>query len=489
MSKKLKILFVASEVAPLVKTGGLADVAYALPRALRKEGHDVRVIMPGYRTIPEAYWGSSRGTCYVNLDSVPQYGAWRESVVPETDVPLYLIEHDGYFNRQHPYAYNGHEYDDNLERFCFFSMAVLDSIAQLGWRPNVVHCNDWHTAVIPAYLKTRFAAHPFWKGTATLLTIHNIRYQGRYGAYLLPKTGLDRSLFTSDCLEFYGDINLLKAGIRFATKINTVSRTYAHEIQTSAYGYGLDGFLRTRRLDLTGIVNGIDYDEWNPATDSYIPSRYSVEQLEGKKACKAAVQAELGFEVSSVPLFAMVSRLVWDKGLDLLTGALDTILAEDVQIAILGTGDPHYERALQCWMGRAPEKLRVILAHDEGLARRMYAGADFFLMPSITEACGLSQLYSLRFGTVPIVRKTGGLADTITDASPSNILKKTATGFVFRPPTSDAFARAVLRALRVYREPEVLHTLRLTGMRMDFSWERASRSYVELYQEAIEEES
>ncbi len=488
MTKHLKILYVASEVAPLMKTGGLADVAFALPRVLNRAGHDVRLAMPAYGSIAEAYLGERKGTCFVNIDSRTQFGAWRQSVLPETNVPLYLIEHEGYFNRPHPYSYNGHEYDDNLERFCFFCMAVLDSVAQTGWLPDIVHCNDWHTAIIPAYLKTRFAENPFWKGVASLLTIHNIRYQGRYRAELLPKTGLDPVLFNSECLEYYGDINLLKAGIRFATKINTVSRTYAREIQTPAYGHGLDGFLRTRRADLSGIVNGIDYSEWNPATDPYIPCAYSRTDMSGKKQCKAAVQRELGLSVSDAPLFAMVSRLVWDKGLDVVTNALDRLIREDLQIAILGTGDPHYERALQCWAGREPSRLRVILAHDEALARRLYAGADFFLMPSLTEACGLSQLYGLRYGAVPIVRKTGGLADTITDASPSNILKGTATGIVFRPPSSEAFVRAVFRALRMYRDPKTLTQIRETGMGADFSWERASRSYEELYRKAIAEE-
>jgi len=485
MSQKLKVLFVASEAAPLVKTGGLADVAFALPRALNAQGHDVRVAIPCYGSIPEAYRGDLRGTCFVNVDSRTQFGAWRESHLPGTNVKAYLVEHEGYFNRPHPYFQNGNEYGDNLERFCFFCMGVLDSVAQTGWRPDIVHCNDWHTAVVPAYLKTRLAEHPFWKGVASLLTIHNIRYQGRYSAGLLPKTGLDPSLFTPECLEFYGDINLLKAGIKFASKINTVSRTYAREIQTPAYGHGLDGFLRTRRADLVGIVNGVDYEAWDPASDPHVPVKFFLDDLSGKRQCKELLQREQGLPGCEAPLFVMVSRLVWDKGLDLVTNALDRLLLEDLQLVILGTGDPHYERTLECWTARAPDKIRVILAHDEALAHRLYAAADFFLMPSLTEPCGLSQMYALRYGAVPIVRKTGGLADTVVDASPANIMKGTATGIVFRPPSAEALVRGVFRALRLYAEPEVLKKVRHAGMSADFSWERASRAYVDLYRKAM----
>ena len=485
MARALKILYVSSEMAPLVKTGGLADVSLALPRALRELGHDVRVAIPCYGSIPQDYWGERRGTCYVNLNSATQFGALREFRVPGAGVPVYLIEHDGYFGRPHPYSRNGYEYEDNLERFCFFSMAVLDGVGQTGWRPDLVHCNDWHTAVIPAYIKTRLEDHPVWGRMPTVLTIHNLGYQGRYHASLLPRTGLDPRLFTPDCLEYYGDINLLKAGIRFAGKINTVSRTYAREIQTPAYGHGLDGFLRTRRADLTGIVNGVDYSEWDPASDPRIAAPFSVADLSGKHVCKKQIRKELGLDETDAPLFAMVTRLVCDKGLDLIVGGLERLLAENLQMMILGTGDPGYERALQHRAEQFSGRLAVAFTHNETLAHQFYAGADFFLMPSLTEPCGLSQMYSLRYGAAPVVRKTGGLADTVIDASPANILKGRATGVVFRPPTVEALVRAVYRSLRLYLEPSTFEAIRVMGMKMDFSWERASRAYVDLYRRAI----
>lgn len=484
MSKPLKILYVVSEVAPLVKTGGLADVAYALPKALREQGHDVRIALPLYATIPDEYRGRSRYTCFVNLSGPTQFGALRESVLPDTDVPVYLIEHNGFFHREHPYGYNGAEYEDNLERFCFFCMAVLDGAAQLGWKPDVVHCNDWHTAPLPAYLHTRFRQHPFWANTPVVFTIHNLRYQGLFPPALLPKTGFGPELFNPDCLEFYGRINLMKAGIAFATKINTVSRTYAREIQTPDYGHGLDGFLRTRKRDLTGILNGIDVARWNPARDPYLPIPYSLESLEGKTQCKRALLEQFGLPRNGAPLFSMVSRLVWEKGLDLVLAALESILKEGVQMIILGTGEPRIEAALERIAARYPHQLAVVLDHRESLAHLLYAGADFFLMPSYTEACGLSQMYSLVYGTVPIVRKTGGLADTVVDATPVNLSKGIATGLVFRPPTVPALRRAVLRAIRIYRESCVLRALQQAGMEQDFSWRRASKEYVELYQKA-----
>jgi len=485
MLDSLKILFVASEVAPHVKTGGLGDVANALPSALRRRGHDVRIAMPCYGAVPKENRGRRVGAFAVTTGSRTRRGVLREAQLPDVGAPMYLVEYDPFFRRDHPYGCGGKEYADNLERFCFFSRAVLEGVAQTGWKPDVVHCNDWHTAGVPAFLKTDYAGHPVWDGMPTVFTIHNLGYQGRYTAALFSKTGLDSELFTPKCFEFRGEINLLKGGIACANKINTVSRTYAREIQTSAYGHGLDGFLRSRRDDLTGIVNGIDYDEWCPAHDSMIASRYSAEDISGKQRCKASIREEIGLAPSEAPLFCMVSRLVWQKGVDLLVDALDRFLDRDVQLMVLGTGEGKYEESFERASARGPRQVAYIKGYDEPLAHRFYAGADFFLMPSLTEPCGLSQMYGLTYGTIPIVRQTGGLADTVTDVTPANLSKGRATGIVFRPPTADALLRAVLRAIRLYENPDALQNVRRAGMKEDLSWERASEEYVALYREAL----
>ncbi len=486
MPKPMRILFVAAEAAPLVKTGGLADVVRALPHALREQGHDVRLAIPCYGQIPEASKGKSIRTCYANLGGKTHIGCLRESVLPGTEVPLYLIEHDGYFRREHPYGYAaGHEYEDNLERFCFFCMAILDAIPQLEWRPDIIHCHDWHTGVLPAYLRLNLHPNPIWRGTPSVFTIHNLGYQGRFGGEHYANTGLPWELFTPEFLEFEGRVNLMKAGIGFASKINTVSATYAREIQTMAYGQGLDGFLRTRRADLSGIVNGIDYAEWNPAHDPHIAAHYNVEDMAGKARCKAALQDRLQLPASDAPLFCMVTRLVWDKGIDLVASAMEQLVSRGIQLAILGSGEPRLQVALEHAAARHPDQVSVVLGYNEPLAHQMYAGGDFFLMPSLTEPCGLSQMYSLAYGAIPVVRKTGGLADTIVDASPVNIAKNKANGIVFGPGAPEELARAVFRAIRLYEAPETLEEVRRLGMREDLSWRRASKEYVELYAEAI----
>lgn len=483
--RPLKILYVSSELAPLVTTGGLADVAAALPRALRAQGHDIRLAIPCYRTIPVEVRGNQYCLVVADLGAKTAYGALRESFVPGTEIPLYLVEHEGYFGRENTYGTGAYEYDDNAERFCFFSMAVLHGIAQTGWKPDIVHCHDWHTAAIPAYIKTRFAHTAAWRGMPTLFTIHNLAYQGRYKAHFLPNTGFDRSLFTPACLEYHGDLCLMKAGIAFASRLNTVSPRYAKEIQTAEYGEGLDGFLRTRAKSLSGILNGVDYTVWSPKADPLITRNYSVDDMSGKQACKRALQDLLELPRRDVPLFGMVSRIHWQKGVDLLAEALDAVMRMDIQVVILGKGDPYFERIL--WEGaqRYPNQMRVILKFDMVMSHQIEAGSDFFLMPSRFEPCGLSQLYSLAYGTVPVVRETGGLADSVCHVSERNLREGKATGIVFEPRTPDAVAEAMRQAVDLYRKPKVLEAVRSQGMRQDFSWDRSSRAYVRLYREAI----
>ncbi len=485
MSDCLNVLYVCAEVAPFAKTGGLGDVAYALPRVLKKQGHDVRIAMPCYATVPAEARGVSRHEVTADYCYPRMRGVLRESRLPNSDVPLYLLQQDEYFDREYFYGPPGSEYEDNLERFAFFCGAVLDGVRQTGWRPDVVHCNDWHTCLIPAYLRTRFSHDEFWGRVPTVLTIHNLIYQGIYPAWRLPHTGLPWDLFHADCLEFYGDINIMKGGIRFATKINAVSRRYASEIQSGEQGAGLEGFLRTRSYDLTGILNGVDYEEWNPSKDPYIAANYCAEDLSGKEACKDALRKELKLPNVSHPLIGMVSRLVWQKGIDILIEALDDLMTLDLQLAVLGTGDPIYEDALLDKAEEYPDKLHVELRYDDRRAHVIEAGADFFLMPSHFEPSGLSQLYSLAYGAVPIVRKTGGLADTVTDASKANLAKEIATGIVFEAATAGALVDAVRRALQLYKDRKAYREVQIRGMREDFSWDRASRSYAKLYREAM----
>lgn len=486
MTRPLRILSVSSEATPLVKTGGLADVCGALPAALRALGHDVRIALPCYGTIPDKNRGEQVAPCTAQLDGSPIHGAVRQAAIGETQIPLYLIEHDAYFDRPHPYGVDGAEYPDNLERFCFFSMAVLDGVFRTGWEPDVVHCHDWHTAPIPAYVKTRLIDHPVWAGKPTVFTIHNMAYQGRYSSSLMPKTGLGWELFTPRYLEFYGDINLMKAGIIFASKLNAVSPTYAKEIQTEKAGCGLEGLLRTRGADLVGISNGVDTHIWNPSTDPYLEARFAWGDLSGKRICKLALQRQLGLPVAPhPPLFGMVSRLVWDKGVDMLLSSLPAILQHDVQIAILGSGETQYEVALKDVAAKYPEKLSVTIGYNEELAHRVYAGSDFYLMPSRVEPCGLSQMYGMIYGAVPVVHRTGGLADTVIDATPSNISKGRATGFVFNTWSQEAFLRCFTRALRGYEDDDMLDKLRRVGMTHDFSWTRSAQAYVNLFHRAI----
>jgi starch synthase len=407
------------------------------------------------------------------------------STIPGTDIPLYLIEHDGYFGRDDLYGDGVSEYEDNAERFCFFNLGVLHGIAQTDWRPDVVHCHDWHTAAMPAFIKTRVAHTPAWRGMPSLFTIHNMAYQGRHKAKYLPYTGLSPSLFTPDCLEFYGDLNLMKAGIAFASRINTVSPTYADEIQTPKFGEGLDGFLHTRARSLSGILNGVDYNVWHPSKDNLIPANYGHDDLSGKRACKEQLQKTLGLPVKDVPLIGMVTRLYWQKGIDLVVEALPKLLNMDLQLIILGTGDPQFERPLKQAAGLHADRLKFVMKFDLRIAHMIEAGSDFFLMPSHFEPCGLSQLYSLAYGTVPIVRQTGGLADSVVHIAQPNIRNGSATGIVFKEETAGALLDAVRQAVHLYDSEETLRAVQLAGMQSDFSWYSSADAYIGLYRQAM----
>lgn len=481
MTQPLKILFMTSEVAPLAVTGGLADVSAALPRALKESGHDVRIVLPFYGRLPGLPESARRGVCTAHLGGHTAHGGFWETRLPDSEIPLYLVEHDHYFRRGGIYDDGSHEYYDNAERFCFFSQAALDGIAGTGWKPDVVHCHDWPTAPVPIYLKTSLANHPFWRGVPVLFTIHNLGYQGRYSADRMRYTGFSAELFNPECLEYHGDLNLMKGAIIFSDRISTVSPRYAREIQTPEYGAGLDGILRARVRDLSGILNGADYTRWDPATDPHLPANYSAADPSGKAVCKRQFQHLVGLPESDAPLFGIVSRLVWQKGIDLITDSVH-LLPEDVaQVAVLGTGDPYYEQQLKALEQQRPDEIRVMLDFNVPVAHQLQAACDFFLMPSRYEPCGLSQYYSLKYGSIPIVRRIGGLADTVRDMSRVNGRRGVADGLAFVPVTPHSLQRRMLEAIDLYHDREAYQAVQKRGMAADYSWGRSCGAYVDLY--------
>ncbi|MBI3995822.1 MAG: glycogen synthase GlgA, partial [Nitrospirae bacterium] len=415
----MRILYAASEVSPFAKTGGLADVAGALPEALVRLGHEVKVIMPRYSVVDEKRWRlKPRGDLAVKLAGKDHTFHLWACHLADSPVEFFFLSNKGLFDRPGLYQEKGMDYPDNLERFSAFSRAVLEVPKKLNWQPDIIHGNDWQTALTFAFLKAHFSADSFYRKTGTVFTIHNLGYPGLFPAAEFAGLGLPPEYFTPDRLEFYGKLNLLKAGLVFAGVLNTVSPTYSREIQTPEFGQGLEGVLATRRADLFGILNGVDYRQWNPARDPAISHPYDARSLKGKRLCKEALQKECHLEVKEVPLVGMITRLTAQKGLDLVIEALDELMRMDLQLVVLGAGEPEMEQKLKAAMRRYSEQLSVRIQFDEPLAHRIEAGADLFLMPSSYEPCGMNQMYSLRYGTVPIVRKTGGQADTVEDATP-----------------------------------------------------------------------
>ncbi len=488
----MNILVATSEATPFAKTGGLADVCGALPVELARRGHDVAVIMPAYRVTRQS--GLPLEVTPVRFD-IPignriVGGRLLESRIPNSNVSVYLVENNDYFDRPELYREGGEDYRDNCERFVFFSRAVVEAIRLLNRPVQLVHANDWQTGLVPAYLKIEYCHTHGYETIASLFTIHNMAYQGLFWHWDMLLTGLDWKYFNFRQLEYYGKLNLLKTGILFADTITTVSPRYAHEIQTSEQGFGLEGVLASRAADLHGVLNGVDYQEWCPKHDPRLPVRYSVENwAQGKAACKMAVQREMGLPARpEVPLVGLVGRLADQKGLDLVEEVIQRwVDSEDVQWAILGTGEPKYHDLLGRLSRNHPQKVAARLSFSNDLAHRIEAGSDIFVMPSRFEPCGLNQMYSLRYGAVPVVRATGGLADTITDATPDNLAAGKANGFVFDDYTSFALEHALRRACDAYRQqPKIWERLVTTGMRQDWSWARSAETYEQLYAKTIE---
>ena len=473
----MKILYVAAEAVPFAKTGGLADVAGSLPKALKADGVDVRVIMPKFGKIPEAYRNAME---HVYDGELPV--AWRKKYVGldkyELDgVTYYFVDNEEYFNREGFYGY-----DDDAERFSFFSRAVLDLLQAMDFWPDVIHTNDWHAGLVNVFLKLDHMGDARYERIKTVYTIHNLKYQGVFPKDVMPDVlGLDWKYFNNGDLEFYDAVNFMKGGIIYADAITTVSKTYAKEIQYPYFGEHFDGLLRSREQDISGIVNGIDYSVYNPRTDKYIFETYDEESLDRKLDNKIALQKSLGLpERRNVPLIAIVSRLVEPKGMDLVVRMMDEILQhEDIQLVVLGTGEKRYEDWFKGLAWRYPKKVSVNIYFSNELAQRIYAGADIFLMPSKYEPCGIGQLIALRYGTIPVVRQTGGLKDTVQQY---NKYTQEGNGFVFENYNAHEMMYALKRALSFYGNYEIWHKIQLNAVQADYSWKRSAKEYEALYE-------
>ncbi len=484
----MRVLFVTAEAVPFAKTGGLADVAGAVPKALRALGEDVALIMPCHRQTRQKFGGQISDTglrLSIPTGALTHDAAILRTTLPATDVPVYLVDHPGFFDREQLYGTPTGDYPDNAERFIFFSKAVLAATKALRWAPDIYHCNDWQAAMVPVCLKTTCAADVFYHNSRSLLTIHNLAYQGVFPADAFALTGLAQEHFNWRELEFYGKLNLLKGGIVFADLLSTVSRRYAAEIQTKEFGCGLEGVLAERSASLHGILNGIDYSVWNPATDPLIPANYGPDDLTGKAICKRKLQELCGLPQRDVPLLGIISRLDEQKGLDLIAAILGDLARLDVQFVLLGTGKQQLQDLFTDFGKQYPDKMAMHIKFDNQLAHQIEAGCDIYLMPSRYEPCGLNQLYSLKYGTVPVVRKTGGLADTVTNCTPTSLAKGVANGFSFQSYSPQALLHTIRRALRLHANRLAWQRLMRIGMRQDWSWEHSARDYRELYRKAL----
>ena len=472
----MRILFVASEGLPFSKTGGLADVAEALPKALVAQGHDVAVVLPRYRN-------TQIKNIVIKSLTIPMGTSLRFPRIADGarpgSVQYFFVDDPQYFDREQLYGVGGRDYPDNAERFAEFARAAIELAKQL-WMPDVIHCHDWQSALVPVLLRTAYTPDPQLSGIPVIFTIHNMGYHGLFARDALARIGLPDSLFRIDALEFFGHLNYLKGGLLFSDYLTTVSRKYAEEIQTTEYGQGLDGVVRTRADHLVGILNGVDYSVWNPEVDSLIATRYSASDLSGKQACKRDLLAafQLPEENLQRPLIGIVSRFADQKGFDLLAQVADELMREDMAIVALGSGEAKHERMFRELSQQFPERLAVKIAYDNTLAHKIEAGADIFLMPSRYEPCGLNQIYSLRYGTVPVVRATGGLDDTIEPFDPAS---GRGTGFKFSEYTGPALLAALHEALATYGHKTAWRRLQANGMAKDFSWNASALEYGRLY--------
>jgi starch synthase len=475
------VLIIGSEALPFAKTGGLADVLGALPPALARLGWDVTVALPRYRGVET---GSRVGGFPLTVGGQGHDVTLYEA--PLDGARALLIDIPALFDREELYGVGSADYPDNPRRFACLVRAALEYAGGAPSAPSVVHAHDWQAGLAPVYLKTRFGGHRTLGAAPCVFTIHNLAYQGTFEPDWLPRLDLSRDLLGVEALEFWGRISLLKGGINYSELITTVSPRYAAEIQTPEFGFGFDGILRRRSADLVGVLNGIDVEQWNPAGDPHLPAPYGADDLAGKHAAKRAVLDRYGLLSDDAalkrPLVGMISRMVDQKGFDLIAALPSEIAGLDASFVVLGTGEPRYQDYWRGLAARHPERIGARIGFDEGLAHLIEAGADLFLMPSRFEPCGLNQMYSMRYGTVPVVRRVGGLADTVRDYSPGH---PDATGFVFEEYTPAALLAALSRALALFREPAAWRALQLAGMRQDHSWDRSAREYVKIYERAM----
>lgn len=477
----LKILLLSAEVVPFAKTGGLADVAGSLPKAIHALGHDIRVAMPRYGRIDPERFGLKEilPAFPVPMDAQTEEAAVLQGAIAP-GIPIYMIDNGKYYDRDSIYMYA-----DDAERFIFFCRSSLEMLKRLGWCPDIIHCNDWHTAIVPNWLKTIYQDDPFFANTATVYTIHNLAYQGVFGYRVLEIAGIDEYgfMYHPEMANMAEVVDLMARGIYFADVINTVSETYAREILTAEHGEQLDPLLRDRSDRLFGILNGIDYEVMNPATDQHIAQTFDVATLEKRIGNKLALQEEANLDQDPAkPLIGVISRLTDQKGFDILGNVIDHLLDLDLQFVLLGTGDMHYHEMFSRVAQAYSRKTGIFLTFNAALAQRIYAGTDMFLMPSRFEPCGLGQLIAMHYGSVPIVRATGGLTDTVDDYNP---LTGEGTGFSFVPHDRWALFATVVRALENFEHKDVWHKLQVRGMTTDFSWSASAIKYIDLYRRAL----
>jgi starch synthase len=478
----LKILFVASEVEGLVKTGGLADVARALPRYLAQQGHDVRIILPFYKGMKRRDEARLLASRWLPTPAGQEDIGYRLHQLELDGFPVYLVDCPRYFERAELYAEHNQAYGDNGERFAFLAAAALHATEQLGFAPDIVHCNDWHTGLLPLLLKTRHANNPFFAQTRSVISIHNAAFQGVFDRVQFAAVP-EISHYEQRVAYDYGHINLLKCGVLYADKINAVSPNYANELLTHLGAHGMASAFQQRAADLRGILNGCDYQDWDPATDPHLPANYDDQDLSGKARCRAQLQQDAGLPVVSDPIYGMVCRLTEQKGVHLLIPALEDFLRHRVQVVIVGSGDPSLAAQLQAIAQQHPDRFAFINTYDDRLAHLVEAGADIFLMPSLFEPCGLNQMYSLAYGTLPLVRAVGGLKDTVVDWDQGD---EEATGFCFVDPTAHGLLDAMRRSLLYFlQEPERFALIQRRAMQTRFDWPDSVDQYVQMYRDAL----
>jgi starch synthase len=489
INKNSKVLLASAEVEPFAKTGGLADVAGALPKELKKLGVDIKIIMPKYKLV-DKYLNSNNIKPELVLENLNFNIENRQEVCnvfkikTQENIEVFFIDNSQYFDRSGIYGDKNGDYPDNSLRFSCFCAGVLEALKKIDWMPDIIHCNDWHTALIPFYLEIIYKNDKNLKHLKTIYSIHNLAYQGLFSPLYLPELGIPKSEFTMDKLEFYDQISLMKAGIIYSDIITTVSPQYAKEIQTAEFGCGLEGVLKNKTDKLYGILNGIDYDIWNPEIDKHISANYTYKNIQDKTINKQAIKKKCDFKETDkdIPLIGIVSRLTSQKGFDLLEQAIDNIMKMELQIVSLGVGEEKYHILFENMMKKHPKHIKVFLKYDALFAQEFYAGCDMFLMPSYYEPCGLGQLISLKYGTIPVVNKKGGLADTVEEFNTKNL---TGTGFLMKDSSAESLESAIKKATTTYNNKNLWKHLVKNAMQADFSWTQSAKKYLNLYTKLI----